>query len=112
MGERIFRYLQTQKARRNAKTFKSLIKTPASGATVMPLGARVALVSASGSAAGVTACTCVGARTRVVKAPVLAANELFVVDFVEAGVMVTVPSPFNLFVDIGLGEFAKIVNGA
>lgn len=112
MGERIFRYLQTQKARRNAKTFKGLIAAPASGSLVMPSGSRVALVSASGVAAGVTACTCVGASTRIVKSPLLAANEIFVVDFIEAGVAVTVSSPFNLFVDIGLGEFAKIVNGA
>jgi hypothetical protein len=111
MTERTFRYLQVQKARQNIKAFKTLIASPVSGAFKMPLGARLAVVSATGAGAGVTACSLVGARTRTIKAPLLANNQIFIIDFVEADVTVTTSLPFNLYIDTGNGDFSKIANG-
>lgn len=100
--------LQERKRRQNVSAFKALIASPTASAFAMPAAGRLRIVSIAGCAAGTTAATLVGSRTRTIKTRLLAAGGSVVIDLVERAVTVTLAAGFDAYVDTGLGVWKKI----
>lgn len=101
-----------RKERQNRTAFDALLASPSTGAITLPASARLALRSTAGALAGATAATITSSANRTIKTPVLAAGESMPLDYVERGAVVTPSSGFEVLLDIGLGRFEKIGEGA
>lgn len=123
-------YLRRRRAeRQDAKAFAALIETPAVGDFAMPASGRLRFVSTAGSAAGTTAATLTGSYytysdvggvitrsassdPREIQTPLLTAGESVVIDRIERAVNVDPELGFDVEVDVGLGVWKKIAEGA
>ncbi len=101
-----------QRKRRDVSAFKAYIASPAAVTITLPAGGRFALRSTAGAVAGTTAATIVGPSSRTLKVPALAAGGQHVVDWLERATVVTLSAGFDLALDVGLGVFAIIAEGA
>jgi hypothetical protein len=103
--------LQAQRKRReraNVTAFNALITTPEDGEFTMPANGRIRFVSVEGCAAGTTAATLTGAKTRTIKTPLLEAGGVVRLDHVERGVVVTPEAGFQVELDCGFGVWRTI----
>lgn len=115
--------------RQDAKAFAVLIETPAVGNFAMPASGRVRFVAVAGSAEGSTAATLTGSyytysdvggvivrsassAPRTIKTPLLTAGEAVVIDRIERAIDVDPEVGFDVQVDVGLGVWKKIAEGA
>lgn len=103
---------KSRKERQNVSAFAALVASPVTGAITLPAGARLAFRSVAGASAGTTASTIAGTSNRTIKTPALAAGESMTLDHVERAAVVTPAACFEVLIDIGLGRFAKIGEGA
>ncbi len=101
-----------RKERQNVTAFAALVASPVTGAITLPAGARLAFRSVAGTSAGATAATIAASTNRTIKTPTLAAGESMMLDYVERAAVVTPAAGFEVLLDIGLGRFAKIGEGA
>lgn len=101
-----------RKDRENRTKFASLIESPAAGEFVMPANGRIRFVATAGATAGDTAATLVGTADRTIKTPDLDIGGYVVIDRIERAVTVTPSDGFNVELDIGLGRWSKIAEGA
>jgi hypothetical protein len=108
-----------RKERENRDRFAALIQTPATGSFTMPANGRIRFVATAGSVEGATAATLEGTFhdgdapvERTIRTPVLAAGGYVKVDSIEKDVVVNVEATFEAQVDMGLGKWATIAEGA
>jgi len=101
-----------RKERQNVTAFAALVASPVTGAVTLPAGARLAFRSVAGATAGTTAATIAASTNRTIKTPALAAGESMTLDYVERAAVVTPAAGFEVLLDIGLGRFTKIGEGA
>lgn len=97
------------RAKRDRAAFKALIATPAVGAFTMPAGGRLRLVSVAGCAADTTSATF---ASTTLKTPVLGAGEWGNAVYLAKNVQLTPATGFEAHLDMGLGKFVKIAEGA
>lgn len=115
-------YLRRKHRRQRADRdrFAALIATPAAGAFTMPANGRIRFVATAGSVEGALAATLEGTYTdengdptdREIRTPVLAAGGYVKLDNIELGVVVNLEAGFEAQVDMGLGKWATIAEGA
>lgn len=102
-----------RRARADRDRFAALIDTPAVGVFTMPANGRIRFVATAGSVAGAIAATLEGTfGTRTIQTPVLAAGGYVKLDSIEKDVVVTVEATFEAQVDLGMGNWATIAEGA
>lgn len=121
-----------RKLRQNVTSFAALIATPETDTVVLPAGARLSIPYPDETDPELLLATAVGAFTsaedrtpadRELKTRPLTEAEIddeietlsagrLVIDWLEKGVEVTLESGFELYVDIGLGRWRKIAEGA
>lgn len=102
-----------RKERENRDRFAALIETPAAGVFTMPANGRIRFVATAGAVEGGIAATLEGTfPERTIQTPELAAGGYVKLDGLERGVVVTVEAGFEAEVDLGLGKWATIAEGA
>lgn len=103
---------QRRKARANRALYDDLVASPVTGAMTAPANARIGLRPGTSITAGDPLATLTGPSTRNITSEGLAAGDLQVVERIERGTVVTAETGVEVMLDIGLGRFAKIAEGA
>lgn len=103
---------KAQKERANRSAFGALIAEPAVGSVKLPANGRIGLRSATGADAGETAALLEGPSSRTIQTPVMVAGTVLTIDRLERGTVVNAEAGFDVVIDVGLGVWVKIGEGA
>lgn len=102
-------YNREQRAKRDRAVFASLIESPQTGAITLPANGRLYVKSIAGNSEGDTAAQI---NDRTIHTPALETNQVMPIGYIERGSVVTPGAGLELLVDMGLGRFTKIAEGA
>lgn len=103
---------KTQKERADRSAFSALIAEPIAGSVKLPANGRIGLRSVGGVDAGETAAMLEGPSSRTIKTPVMVPGTFIVLDRLERGTVVNAEEGFEVVLDLGLGVWVKIGEGA
>lgn len=103
---------KARKERANRSAFSALIAEPAVGSIALPANGRVGLVAVAGAEAGELAAILEGPSSRTIQTPAMVAGTILVIDRLERGTVVNAEEGFDVVLDVGLGVWTKIGEGA
>lgn len=105
-------YQKKQTERRNRSLYASLIEDPTESEITLPANGRFAFLATASHDAGETVCTVAGPSDRTIVCKAMASGAYQKLDGLERGSVVTVSAGFDMLLDMGLGVYVKIAEGA